>query len=182
MHSKRLRNGVKELIRTQETTLEDLHMVATDVIATLDKLAERTVRKLRSGQSIRVYDEDSNKEYGQKGADVDCFFLEAYDTKIRGTTLKVYDAKNEWTVPLDCLLAVSSDFDPESEEGKRRSSKGSLKRKGRRSKAEADSMSEAHEFDTQWSSSQEVAFEPEEPGEEYDFNNSSNWGDFFENE
>ena len=100
-HSKRLRSGVRELVRTENTTLEDLHIVATDVIASLDKLASKIVRKLKRGQAIRIYDEDSNKEYGQTGSDIRCYFSEVYDTKVRGTTLKVYDEKKADVYELD---------------------------------------------------------------------------------
>jgi hypothetical protein len=153
-------------------------MVASDVIATLDKLASSIVRKLKSGQELRIYDEDSHKEYGQKGSDIRCFFGEAYDTKIRGTTLKVYDTKNTWSIGLDCLLEVFDAFDPESDEGKKRHNK-SGKRRGRK---KAESSSDTSEFDTQWTAAADPAFEPEEPGEEYDFTNSANWGTFYENE
>jgi hypothetical protein len=176
-HSKRLRSGVRELVRTEETTLEDLHMVATDVIAALDKLSSKIVRKLKSGQSIRIYDEDSNREYGQKGSDIPCFFIESYDTKARGTTLKVYDDKNEWIVGLDCLLEVFEEFDPESDEGKKRNNNAKPKRRGRKPKVDADAHDE-HEFDTQW---QDQHYEPETEGEEYDFTNP-NWGAHFDNE
>jgi hypothetical protein len=182
-HNKRLRSGVKELVQIGGTTLEDLHMVATDVIATLDKLAARTLRKLKTGQSLRVYDEESNKEYGQKGSDLPCFFKEAYDTKVRGATLKVYDAKNEWSIGLDCLLEVFDEFDPESDEGKKRASKPGPKRRGRRPKAETADTDATDEFDTQWAAqTQELGFEPEVDDEEYDFTNSTNWEDFFEND
>jgi hypothetical protein len=153
-------------------------MVASDVIAALDKLASKTSRKLKRGQSIRVYDEDSNKEYGQKGSDISCYFGESYDTKTRGTTLKVYDEKNEWTMGLDCLLEVFDTFDPESDEGKKRTNSAKPKRRGRKPKAEALDPSELHEFDTQW---KDRNFEPEEVDEEYDFNNT-NWGDHYDNE
>ena len=177
-HSKRLRNGVRELVRTDETTLEDLHMVATDVIGTLDKLARKTIRKVKRGQAIRIYNEDSNKEYGQKGSDFHCFFSEVYDTKTRGTTLKVYDEKNEWTIGLDCLLDVFDTFDPESDEGKKRMSSSKPKRRGRKPKSEALDAADIHEFDTQW---QDRTYEPEVDGEEYDFNNP-HWGEHFDNE
>jgi hypothetical protein len=153
-------------------------MVASDVIAALDKLASKTSRKLKRGQSIRIYDEDSNKEYGQKGSDIACFYSESYDTKTRGTTLKVYDDKNEWSVGLDCLLEVFEEFDPASDEGKKRNNIARPKRRGRKPKAEAQESADIHEFDTQW---EERNFEPEEADEEYDFSNT-NWGEHFDNE
>jgi hypothetical protein len=176
-HSKRLRSGVRELVRTEETTLEDLHMVATDVIIALDKLSSKMIRKIKRGQSIRIYDEDSNKEYGQKGSDISCYFSESYDTKTRGTTLKVYDDKQEWSVGLDCLLEVFDVFDPESDEGKKRNNSAKPKRRGRKPKASLDE-SDLHEFDTQW---QDQNYQPEEEGEEYDFTNP-NWGEDYDNE
>jgi hypothetical protein len=179
-HSKRLRNGVKELVRTGDTTLEDLHMVASDVIASLDKLAARTTRKLKCGQGVRVYDEDSNKEYGQKGSDILCFFSESHETKTKGTVLKVYDAKNEWSTGLDCLLEIYDNFDPESEEGKKRNSKAGPKRRGRKPK-NIDSEADTHEFDTQWDTA-DRAFEPEEADEEYNFGNTSDWGEYEDDE
>jgi hypothetical protein len=153
-------------------------MVASDVIAALDKLASKTSRKLKRGQAIRIYDEDSNKEYGQKGSDIPCFYDESYDTKTRGTTLKVYDDKNEWNVGLDCLLEVFEEFDPDSDEGKKRTNSARPKKRGRKPKAETSDATDLHEFDTQW---KDRNFEPEEVDEEYDFSNT-NWGDHFENE
>lgn len=179
-HSKRLRSGVRELIRTGDTTLEDLHMVASDVIASLDKLASRTARKLKCGQRVRIYDEESNKEYGQKGSDLLCFFNKSYETKTRGTMLKVYDAKSEWSTSLDCLLETYNDFDPESEEGKKLSSKAVPKRRGRKPK-NADSDADIHEFDTQWGSSSKE-YEPEELDEEYNFGDDSHWEDYTDDE
>ena len=176
-HSKRLRSGVRELVRTEETTLEDLHMVATDVIVALDKISSKMLRKIKRGQSIRVYDEDSNKEYGQKGSDIRCFFSESHDTKTRGTTLKVYDEKSEWSIGLDCLLEVFDEFDPESDEGKKRTNNANPRRRGRKPKVDAPDNDE-HEFDTQW---QDQNYQPEEEGEEYDFTNP-NWGENFDNE
>jgi hypothetical protein len=176
-HSDRLRNGVRELVRTDNTTLEDLHIVASDVIATLDKLSSKIVRKLKTGQSIRVYDEDSNKEYGQNGSDIPCFFKEAYDTKTRGITLKVYDDKHEWLVSLDCLLEVFDDFHPESDEGKKRTNLANPKRRGRKPKSK-NASADFDEFDTQWRND---GWEAETEDEEYDFNNP-NWGEHFDNE
>ena len=92
-HGKRLVSGVRELLRTEGTTLEDLHMVATDVVLTIDKLAVKALRKLKRGQRIRCYDEGSNKEYGQKGSDMECFFGELHHTKTRGTALRIYTKK-----------------------------------------------------------------------------------------
>lgn len=179
-HSKRLRNGVKELVRTGDTTLEDLHMVASDVIASLDKLAARTIRKLKCGQEIRVYDEDSHKEYGQKGSDTLCFFSESHETKTRGTVLKVYDPKSEWSVGLDCLLETYENFDPESEEGKKRNSKAGPKKRGRKPKG-LDSDADIHEFDTQYEPHTKE-YEPEEMDEEYNFGNNSDWGEYTDDE
>jgi hypothetical protein len=157
-------------------------MVATDVISALDKLAKRTIRKLKLGQEVRVYDEDSHKEYGQKGSDLRCWFTETYETKTRGTRLRVYDAQNEWSVDLDCLLETYDEFDPDSVEGRKRVSKAQGKRRGRRPGSGAGTSADNHEFDTQWAgASPETVFEPEEEGEEYDFSNSD-WGDFYENE
>jgi hypothetical protein len=181
-HSNRLRNGVKELVRTDDTILEDLHMVASDVIAVLDKLAKRIVRKLKPGQAVRVYDEDSRKEYGQKGSDLRCWFSESYVTKTKGTCLRLYDAENEWSVALDCLLEVFDDFDPESVEGRRRVNKAQGRRRGRRTRAEMTDRDNTPDVDTQWPSTPpETVFEPEEDGEEYDFS-SADWGEFYENE
>ena len=163
-------------MRTEETTLEDLHMVATDVIAALDKLSSKTVRKIKRGQSIRIYDEDSNKEYGQKGSDILCFFSESYDTKTRGTTLKVYDEKSEWRTGLDCLLEVLDKFDPDSDEGKKRTNGAKPKRRGRKPKTDSSNTGDLHEFDTQW---QDQNYEPEVEGEEYDFT-KPNWGEHYE--
>lgn len=176
-HSKRLRSGVRELVRTEDTTLEDLHMVATDVIAALDKLSSKTLRKLKSGQSIRIYNEDSNKEYGQTGSDLRCFFGESYDTKTRGTTLKVYDDKHEWVVGLDCLLELFDEFHPESDEGRKRTNLSKPKRRGRKPKS-ATTDADLDEFDTGW---RKPEYEPEVEGEEYDFSNP-NWGDHYDDE
>ncbi len=165
-NGKRLVQGVRELLRTEGTTLEDLHMVATDVVVTLDKLASKTVRKLKVGQKIRCYNEESNKELGQKGADLVCFFQETYDTKTRGPTIRVYENGKEWSTSLDCLLEVYEDFDPESEEGKKLQ-QSKPKKRGRKPKKAA---AELDRFDDpEWGPS--PVYEEETDGEEYDFNN-----------
>ena len=40
-NSKRLVSGVRELILTEGTTLEDLHMVATDVVLAIEKITNQ---------------------------------------------------------------------------------------------------------------------------------------------
>jgi hypothetical protein len=173
--SQRLRSGVRELIRTEGTTLEDLHIIATDVVEFLDKLASRLVRKLRPGQAIRCYNEDSKKEYGQRGSDVRCFFREMQDTN-----LSVYTAKHEWSVSVDCLLESYDEFDPDSEEGKKRSKK-KKKTRGRRSKKRR-AQEDPGEFDTQWTNPPRdvAAYEPEELDEEYDFSNAEEYAEYFD--
>lgn len=171
--SQRLRSGVRELVRTEGTTLEDLHIIATDVVEFLDKLASRLVRKLRPGQAIRCYNEDSKKEYGQRGSDVRCFFREMQDTN-----LSVYTAKHEWTVSVDCLLETYDEFDPESEEGKKRATK--KKTRGRRSK-KRQAQEDPGEFDTQWTDPGDAAaYEPETLDEEYDFSNPEEYEEYFD--
>ena len=176
--SQRLRSGVRELIRTDGTTLEDLHIIATDVVEFLDKLASRIVRKLRSGQAVRCYNEESKKEYGQRGSDLRCFFREMQDTEL-GPTLLVYTTKHEWGVSVDCLLESYDEFDPESEEGKKRASKKKTRR-GRKSK-KRQVQEDPSEFDTQWTNPGDVAdYEPETLDEEYDFSNPEEYEEYFD--
>jgi hypothetical protein len=168
--------GVRELVRTDGTTLEDLHMIATDLILTLDKQAARTVKKLREGQQLRIYDEESRKEYGTKGSDFVCFFSETYETKTRGTMLRVYDIKEgEWSISLNCLLDVYDEFDPESEEGSRRTAKTKTRRRGRKRKAEAEEPQDRYQsVETSYEAPE---FEEELEGEEYDFTDADWAGD-----
>ncbi len=175
-HGKRLVSGVRELLRTEGTILEDLHMVATDVVLAIDKIATKALRKLKRGQRIRCYDEDSNKEYGQKGSDMECFFGETHNTKTRGMVLRIYTKKQpkEWVVPLDYLLEIYEDFDPESDEGKKQTEIAARpKRRGRKPKQadqQIDSLDEESQRDS-WSQSPMSEYEQETEGEEYDFTN-----------
>lgn len=173
-HGSRLVSGVRELLRTEDTILEDLHMVATDVVLTIDRIAVKTLRKLKKGQRIRCYDEGSNKEYGQKGSDSDCFFSETHHTKTRGTVLRVYAENKEWVVPIEYLLEVYQSFDPESDEGKKQSESAARpKRRGRKPKkrradAEIEQL-DGYRGDQQQAPAPE--YEQEIDGEEYDFSN-----------
>jgi len=133
-HGERLLSGVRELVRTENTTLEDLHLIITDLVVLLDKKALQASKKLKKGQEIKVYDENSKKEYGAKGADFRCYFDNSYETKT-GLMLKVYDDKsNKWSVSVDCLLDIFDSFDPESDEGKKRIKKSTPKKRGRKPK------------------------------------------------
>jgi hypothetical protein len=177
-NGKRLVSGVRELLRTEKITLEDMHMVASDVVLHIDRIAARTVRKLKNGQKIRCYDEDSYKEYGQRGSDIVCFFEAARDTKTKGQLLRVYLNDEEWSVGVDCLLEVFDDFDPESEEGKRRLDTRP-KRRGRRKK-EAESFEPYEEPAENWSPAPEPEYEQEVEGEEYDFNSLTEFDEYFD--
>jgi hypothetical protein len=178
-NSKRLVSGVRELILTDGTTLEDLHMVATDVVLAIEKITARTVRKLKKGQVIRCYLEDSNKEYGVKGADTICCFKETYDTQTYGLKLRVYDSETEkeWGVSMDCLLEVFDKFDPVSVEGKKASEVvAKPKRRGRRPKRGPDQVDK---FDG-WCPTNTDDYEKEVDGEEYDFSNPDEYGEYFD--
>lgn len=174
-HGKRLVSGVRELLRTEGTTLEDLHMVATDVILTIDRAAAKIVRKLKKGQKLRCYDEASNKEYGQKGSDLECYFNESYETKTRGLSLKVYAKRKkkqkEWVLPVECLLQVYEEFDPESDEGvKRKEIAARPKKRGRKPKKSKSAQSEDWQYDEySWSGAPIPEYEQETEDEEYDF-------------
>ena len=150
-HGTKLVNGVRELILTEGTTLEDLHMVAADLILTMDKIALRAVKKLKEGQKIRCYDEESNKDYGSKGSDIVCFYKNMYETQTQGPKLEVYDdTGKKWSVGLDCLLEIYENFDPSSELGQKIPiEKGPLKfkKRGRKSKKELMAMEHQEEFD-----------------------------------
>ena len=187
-NSKRLVSGVRELILIDGTTLEDLHMVATDVVLALDKVTARTVRKLKKGQVIRVYMEDSNKEYGVKGADAICCFKETYDTQTYGMKLRVYnlDTEKEWSVGVDCLLEVYDKFDPVSAEG-RKAAEVSVKpkRRGRKPKRGPDQIDRFEDETTtdDWSPTTYAEdYEKEVDGEEYDFSNPDEYDEFFNDE
>ena len=186
-NSKRLVNGVRELVLTDGTTLEDLHMVATDVVLAIEKATARTVRKLKKGQRIRCYMEDSNKEYGVKGADVICCFKETYYTQTYGTKLRVYDpdTEKEWSVGVDCLLEVYDKFDPSSMEGKKVAEVSvKTKRRGRKPKRGSDQLDRFGEETTTdgWSPSTLTAddYEKEVDGEEYDFRNPDEYEEYFD--
>lgn len=187
-NSKRLVNGVRELVLTDGTTLEDLHMVATDVVLAIEKVTARTVRKLKNGQKIRCYDEDSNKEYGVKGSDVICCFKETYDTQTYGTKLRVYDPEtgHEWSVGVDCLLEVYDKFDPSSVEGKKVSevSVVKTKRRGRKPKRGPDQLDRFEDETTTdgWCPTTFTNYEKEVDGEEYDFRNPDEYDEYFDDE
>jgi len=183
-NGKRLVGGVREMILVEGTTLEDLHMVATEVVVTLDKILARTVRKLKTGQQIRCYDETSNKEYGVKGSDVVCFYKGTYDTQTYGIKLKVYDlqTKKEWGISTDCLLEVYDKFDPDSPEGKKAAKTvPKPKRRGRKSKAQK-LVQEEQFADTanEWNPASNDTYEKEIDGEEYIFNNLEEYQEFFD--
>jgi hypothetical protein len=187
-NSKRLVNGVRELVLTDGTTLEDLHMVATDVVLAIEKVTARTIRKLKNGQKIRCYMEDSNKEYGVKGADVICCFKETYDTQTYGTKLRVYDPETgkEWSVGVDCLLEVYDRFDPASVEGKKVAevSVVKTKRRGRKPKRGPDQIDRFEDVTTTdgWCPTTHTSddYEKEVDGEEYDFRNPEEYDEFFD--
>ena len=186
-NSKRLISGVRELILTDGITLEDLHMVATDVILAIEKATARTVRKLKKGQRIRCYMEDSNKEYGVKGADVICCFKETYDTQTLGMKLRVYDPKTEkeWGVGIDCLLEVYDKFDPSSAQGKKAAEVvAKPKRRGRKPKRRPDQVERFEDETTTdgWSPTTytDDDYEKEVDGEEYDFSDPDEYREFFD--
>ncbi len=185
-NSKRLVNGVRELILTDGTTLEDLHMVCTDVVQAIDKATTRAVRKLKKGQRIRCYVEDSNKEYGVKGADVICCFKESYDTQTYGMRLRVYDfeTEKEWSVGIGDLLEVYDKFDPRSSEGKKVAEVvAKPKRRGRKPKREPDQVERFEEETTadDWSPTTDTDdYEKEVEGEEYDFSDPDEYEEFFD--
>ncbi len=181
-NGKRLVGGVREMILVDGTTLEDLHMVVTEVVVTMDKIIARTIRKLKTGQQIRCYDETSNKEYGVKGSDVICFYKGTYDTQTYGTKLKVYNlqTQKEWGISTDCLLEVYDKFDPESAEGKKAAKAvPKPKRRGRRSKTAKPDQSE--QFDSNnWSPVSDDDDEKEIDGEEYIFSDIEEYQEFFD--
>ncbi len=186
-NSKRLVSGVRELILTDGTTLEDLHMVCTDMVLAIDKITARTVRKLKKGQRIRVYMEDSNKEYGVKGADALCCFKETYDTQTYGMRLRVYDSdtEKEWSVGIDCLLEVFSRFDPGSAAGKKAAEVvAKPKRRGRKPKRGPDQVDRFGDETTTdgWSPSTRTSddYEKEVEGEEYDFSDPDEYNEYFD--
>ena len=186
-HGTRLVSGVRELILTEGTTLEDLHMVAVDVILAIDKVAARTVRKLKEGQRIRCYVESSNKEYGTKGSDVICCYRGVYDTQTYGTKLKVYDenTNKEWNVGIDCLLEIYESFDPNSALGQKTPTeviKPKTKKRGRRSKKEQMALAhDALDAEDNWNFSYtDSSYEDEVDGEEYNFNDYDEYRDFFD--
>ena len=185
-NSKRLVSGVRELILTDGTTLEDLHMVATDVVLAIDKVTTRAIRKLKKGQMIRCYMEDSNKEYGVKGADATCYFKETYDTQTYGMKLRVYDpaTEKEWGVGVDCLLEVFDKFDPGSAEGKKAAEVAvKPKRRGRKPKRGPDQVDRFEDETTtdDWSPTTYTdGYEKEVEGEEYDFSNPDEYDEFFD--
>lgn len=184
-NGKKLVSGVRELILTDETTLEDLHMVATDIVVTLEKMTARVVRKLKKGQIIRCYVEGSNKEYGVKGADVVCCYRGTYETQTYGTKLKVYDpgTGKEWGVSMDCLLEVYRKFDPSSVEGKKVADVVSKpKRRGRKpKKAESHQVDRFDETTDGWSPATVTDdYEKEVDGEEYDFDNLEEYEEYLD--
>ena len=188
-NSKRLVNGVRELILTDGTTLEDLHMVATDVVLAIEKITTRTVRKLKKGQVIRCYMEDSNKEYGVKGSDAICCFKETYDTQTYGMKLRVYDpeTEKEWSVGIDCLLEVFDKFDPVSSEGKKAAEvakpKRGRKRRGRKPKRGPDQVDRFEDEATADGWERPVTadnYEKEVEGEEYDFSDPDEYNEYLD--
>ncbi len=188
-NSKRLVSGVRELILTDVTILEDLHMVATDVVLAIEKITARTVRKLKKGQLIRCYMEDSNKEYGVKGADAICCFKETYDTQTYGMKLRVYDSETEkeWSVGIDCLLEVFDKFDPGSAEGKKAAEVvAKPKRRGRKPKRGPDQVDRFEDETTADGWDRPPAntddYEKEVDGEEYDFTDPDEYNEFFDDD
>lgn len=179
-NGKRLVSGVRELILTDGTTLEDLHMVATEVVVTLDKIAARTLRKLKAGQVIRCYVERSNKEYGIRGSDIVCCYRGTYTTKTLGTKLRVYDPDSEkqWGVSVHCLLEVYDKFDPQSSEGRKvAEEKAKTKRKRRKSRTAPDQVDRFSDT-ANWNAYTEDEYEPEVDGEEYDFSDQEEYENF----
>ena len=183
-NSKRLVSGVRELILTDGTTLEDLHMVATDVVQAIEKVTARTVRRLKKGQVIRCYMEDSNKEYGVKGADAICCFKETYETTTYGMKLRVYvsETEKEWSVGVDCLLEVYDKFDPVSVEGKKAAEVvAKPKRRGRRRKRGPDQVDRfEEETNDDWCPTRINDYEKEVDGEEYDFSDPDEYEEYFD--
>lgn len=192
-HGTRLLGGVRELVRTEGTTLGDLHVIITDLVGILDKKALQTAKKLKSGQEILIYDVESNKEYGAKGADLKCFFKETYEPRT-GLMLRVYDPNNagskklaeEWSVSIDCLLEVLDTFDPDSDEGKKRQAKAKPKKRGRRPKqAQEEPEDNFGNFDQSLDTNDPQVsgeFEEELDGEEYSFGNAEEWKEIFDDE
>ncbi len=189
-HGKRLLGGVRELVRTEGTTLGDLHIIITDLVGILDKKAVQTAKKLKGGQEILIYDVESNKEYGAKGSELKCFFKETYEPRT-GLMLRVYDPKNvgskklasEWSVSIDCLLEVFDTFDPDSDEGKKRKAKAKPKRRGRRPKqAQEEPEDNFGNFDQSLDTNDPQEFEEERDGEEYSFGNAEEWKEMFDDE
>ena len=90
--------------------------------------------------------------------------------------LRIYTKKQpkEWVVPLDYLLEIYEDFDPESDEGKKQTEIAARpKRRGRKPKQadqKIDSLDEESQRDS-WSQSPMSEYEQETEGEEYDFTN-----------
>jgi len=133
-HQKRLLNGVRELVHLEESSLEDLHVILTDLVVFLDKKTESIAKKLKTGQEIQIYDENSKKEYGAKGSTLTCYFKDLVDVK-GNKMLSVYDNKGKtWKIPLYCLLDFQEVFDPMSAEGKKIKNKDIPKKRGRKPK------------------------------------------------
>lgn len=130
--SKRLLNGVRELTRLDGVSLEELHAVATDLVVFIDRKTEAMVKKLKNGQSIKIYDESSNKEYGAKNSSLFCYFDSVCENQKKEKTLRVYNDKKKWSVSIYCLLDVLDTFDPLSEEGMKIISKSIPKKRGRK--------------------------------------------------
>lgn len=193
-HGKRLLGGVRELVRTDGTTLGDLHIIITDLVGLLDKKSVQTAKKLKGGQEILIYDEESNKEYGTKGAELKCFFKETYEPRTTGLMLRVYDPKNagskklalEWSVPIDCLLEVFDTFDPDSEEGKKRNARSKPKKRGRRPKQPQEDPEDSFgQFDQSLDTRDPHSaddFEEEIEGEEYNFGQPESWQEIYDDE
>lgn len=185
-NSKRLVSGVRELILTDGTTLEDLHMVATDVVLAIERITARTIRKLKKGQMIRCYMEDSNKEYGVKGADAICCFKETYDTQTYGMKLRVYDpdTEKEWSASIDCLLEVFDKFDPGSAEGKKAAEVvAKPKRRGRKPRRGPDQVDRFEDETTTdgWNPTTYTDdLEKEVDGEEYEFSDPDEYDEFYD--
>jgi hypothetical protein len=192
-HGKRLLGGVRELVRTDGTTLGDIHIIITDLVGILDKKAVQTVKKLKSGQEILIYDVESNKEYGTKGSELKCFFKESYEPRT-ALMLRVYDPNNagnkklaeEWSVSLDCLLEVFDAFDPDSDEGKKRNAKAKPKKRGRRPKHTQEEPEDSFgKFDQSLDTNDprlSDEFEEELDGEEYSFGDAEEWKEIFDDE
>ncbi len=194
-HGIRLLGGVRELVRTEGTTLGDLHIIITDIVGMLDKKAAHTAKKLKSGQEILIYDQESNKEYGAKGSELRCYFKETYEPRTTGLMLRVYDPNNagskklaeEWSVSIDCLLEVFDTFDPDSDEGKKRTAKAKPKKRGRRPKQPKEEPEDSFgQFDQSLNTSDPQysadEFEEEIDGEEYTFGDTEGWQETYDDE